>query len=107
ELESAVRALLDLLREFADEPVAKIAGIDGSAGKLVGYLERGRALREGPRAGERDGNGGDGTCDEAPARDIHGFLLRRIAATRPAHRHGRCCCIYKDIFSLGHSVTTR
>ncbi len=74
ELEPAVRPLLHIGRELADEAIAEVAGVDGAAGKLVGNLERRRSLREGSRAGKHGGNGGDGACEKAAASDIHGFL---------------------------------
>ena len=70
ELERAVGALLDVLRELAHEAIAKVALVDRAAGKLVRDLE-GRGLRralalrrapaEWPQASRRSGVGEKGS----------------------------------------------
>jgi hypothetical protein len=59
ELECAVRFFLDVRGKFADEPVAKIALVDGSTRELVGDLQRYRRL------GHDDGGAAQGQCRQA------------------------------------------
>ena len=49
---------------------------------------------------ERDGNGGDGTCDEAPARDVHGFLLGECSDETGAPAWDDAIAVYTKRYSV-------